>query len=353
MMNGTKSLTTAVATLYAELHDLTAMDASTERGRGSFVAKTIHGKRYWYSQKWVGKKRVQRSLGPETPELVDRIARLKQQLRDRRIEASRRRELCRALRAALNMTTDALSGAVIRQIADAGIFGAGAVLIGTHAFMTYPAMLGHRFARSATRTSDIDFAAVDVAAAEAAVSFSEAVRAVHDEFFVVPPRPGSRISTALKYRGAEARVELLTPLSTGRPWTPKVIASMAFGAQQVPFLDYLIEKPVPATYLFDDGVRVTVPDPARFALHKLIVAENRDISARAKAAKDVDQAAQLIATLSDIDGRTLDKAARALAAAGSSYLTKARRGAARLPEDVKILLPKALRDTGTASAGKR
>lgn len=352
-MNDRKSLTPAVATLYAELHDLTALDTSTERGRGSFVAKTISGKRYWYHQRWAGKKRLQRSLGPESPELLDQIAEWKERLRTLRVEAGRRREICRALRAALSISTDRLSGAVIRELADAGAFSAGAVLIGTHAFMTYSAMLGRRFGQALTITGDVDLGVVDVATKDPAVPFAQAVQSAHKEFFVVPPRPGSRISTALKYRGGEARVELLTPLVKGNPWVPKVVTTMAFGAQQVPFLDYLVKKPIPATYLFDDGIRIVVPDPARYALHKLIVAANRNISAQAKAAKDIDQAAQLILALSEIDSRTLSSANRSLAAFGPAYVKKARAGAVRLPEEIRRLLPKSLRDAAPRTGSKR
>ena len=45
------------------------------------------------------------------------------------------------------------------------------------------------------------------------------------------------------------------------------------------------------------GVLVNVPDPARFALHKLIVAGERDAFMHTKREKDLHQAAQLLALL--------------------------------------------------------
>lgn len=45
------------------------------------------------------------------------------------------------------------------------------------------------------------------------------------------------------------------------------------------------------------GVLVNVPNPARFALHKLIVAGERDSTMHTKREKDLRQAAQLLALL--------------------------------------------------------
>lgn len=47
----------------------------------------------------------------------------------------------------------------------------------------------------------------------------------------------------------------------------------------------------------DKAVLVNVPDPARFALHKLIVYGERKGSYRAKASKDLSQSASLLAYL--------------------------------------------------------
>ena len=63
------------------------------------------------------------------------------------------------------------------------------------------------------------------------------------------------------------------------------------------FLDFLIYAAVPAVVLHGGGVRVNVPAPERYALHKLIVATRRSVDGRLKAAKDVDQASALIHAL--------------------------------------------------------
>jgi hypothetical protein len=61
-------------------------------------------------------------------------------------------------------------------------------------------------------------------------------------------------------------------------------------------LDFLIRDPVRTVMLHDAGIAMTVPDPARYAVHKLIVAAqpSRD---RDKAAKDLVQAIALARAL--------------------------------------------------------
>ncbi len=63
------------------------------------------------------------------------------------------------------------------------------------------------------------------------------------------------------------------------------------------FLDYLIEEPVQAVIVGGRGVLVNVPQPARFALHKLWTAGQRPPAEQAKVRKDRRQAAALLEVL--------------------------------------------------------
>ncbi len=323
-----------IAALYSELHDLSA-DDDEHRREGGYSVKRIRGHRYWYHQIWVGSRRVQKAVGRETPELLEKISVWRAEAERWRAQMRRRKQLVRSLKAALSMTTDPLTGKVIERLSELRVFSSGAILIGTHAYSTYGPMLGVRTARANLRTSDIDFGAVNVATEDVQVSFADAVQSVDNAFFIVPSRPGSRISTALKYRGGSARVELLTPLGNGKPWQPEVIKSLQFGAQRTPYLDYLIEESVEATYLFGAGVRVSVPHPARYAWHKLIVAANRDASAQTKALKDVAQANELLKALLISRTNDVKRSAKTLIKHGSAYVRKARASASKLDDDLK------------------
>ena len=59
---------------------------------------------------------------------------------------------------------------------------------------------------------------------------------------------------------------------------------MPFQRLPLRFLDYLIEHPAQAVLLTGSGLLVHVPDPARFAFHKLWIAKRRPVSEQAKAA---------------------------------------------------------------------
>ncbi len=60
---------------------------------------------------------------------------------------------------------------------------------------------------------------------------------------------------------------------------------------------FVIADPIPAVALYGAGVPVTVPQPARYAVHKLMVAQLRRPES-AKRGKDMVQAKELIAALS-------------------------------------------------------
>ena len=76
---------------------------------------------------------------------------------------------------------------------------------------------------------------------------------------------------------------------------PGQLPALATGAQPLRFLDYLIYQEQKAVVLHGAGVLVNVPDPTRFAFHKLIVSQRR--SNLAKARKDLVQAQTLLEVL--------------------------------------------------------
>lgn len=311
----------AVTTLYAELLDLTADDAVLGYANVGYTKKAVKGRTYWYRQYSTGRERVQKYLGPETPELLVQIDRERQRSRDRRDELRQRKQLCRALIATIGRTMDSTTAKILKALSEAGAFSAGAVLIGSHAYGIYAAMLGRNFRDAHIRTGDVDFAAIHVAV-EHPVSFSEVIQAAEERMLLVPPAPHARITTKLKMRGSNYRVELLTPArdDSGKP---VVIENLKFGAQPLPYLDYLIEGPVDAVAPVDVGIRVKVPAPERFALHKLIVAQARDRSYFAKREKDLAQAEELIAVLREDLPEELAAAWQDLVDRGGDYADKA------------------------------
>jgi hypothetical protein len=105
-------------------------------------------------------------------------------------------------------------------------------------------------------------------------------------------------------------VEFLTPLTGRNPPKGSRTEIRQLGVPAIPlrFLDYLIENPVPAVALGRRPVLVRVPQPARYAVHKLIVSQERDKRFSLKTQKDLEQSFDLQKALEKIDPDSLAEA---------------------------------------------
>jgi hypothetical protein len=296
-----------VQTLYAELLDqLRAADAEASAGdfRGSLVSKLIRGRTYWYLQKSEGAAKRQIYLGTDSSPIVERVRAGVERRVAVASDEARRRDLVTMLAAGGMFRESAAIGTVLRVLADASVFRAGGILVGTQAFTCLANMLGVSFEKSSSRTADIDVAhdttipvALDQRRTEA--DLLAALRQGNPGFFAVPGLDVRDPSTSFHVRGRDLRVDFLTPdRSHGKSRKPVVLQHLGCAAQPLRGLDYLIEESVDAAAIVGSGVRVNVPLPARFAFHKLWVAAERPVSESAKARKDLRQAAALLEVLS-------------------------------------------------------
>ncbi|MCK6452896.1 MAG: hypothetical protein L6R19_18920 [Alphaproteobacteria bacterium] len=284
-------------TIYAELLDRAQAAAFEESfaDQGTFVAKSVKGRRYWYLQSVSGGRKQQRYAGPETPELLERIA----LHREHRDDARERRALVATLvRSAHLPRPAAAAGPVLAALAQAGVFRLRGVLVGTVAYQSYAAMLGVRLPQSTLLTADIDIAqdrAISVAVGDRIESLLDVLRRADPAFQPVPlPR---RSLAATSYAAPDVRVEFLTPNRGRNSDAPTPLPALGTHGQQLRFLDFLIRDPEPAVVLHGPGIPVLVPAPQRYALHKLIVAQRRAVASTAKARKDLAQAEALIDVL--------------------------------------------------------
>lgn len=285
-------------TAYADLLDRCASAAFSRAftGDGVFTPKTVRGRRYWYFQVMQEDgTRKQRYVGPETPELLERI----RAHREARSEQRDRQALVSTLvRSAHLPRPEARIGQIVEALADAGVFRLRGVLIGTVAYQTYSAMLGIRLPLAAVQTGDVDIAQfknVSVAVEERAPTILETLRKVDPSFRAVPHMHNQRSVTSYVARGG-MRVDFLTPNEGPDTDAPAALPALGTDAQQLRFLDFLIHDAEPAVLLYGEGVYVLVPSPERYAVHKLIVARRRNEGA-AKIDKDVRQAEALLDAL--------------------------------------------------------
>jgi hypothetical protein len=284
-------------TTYAELLERCANaafnDAFTEDG--AFTSKTVKGRKYWYFQTGTGAARTQRYVGPETPELLDRIG----HHRETRDDERERRALVSALVRSFGLPRPIPEiGDVIAALAKAGVFRLRGVLVGTVAYQTYAAMLGVRLSAAPLQTGDIDIAQfknVSVAIGDSTPPVLEILKEVDKTFRAIPHVVDGRRVTSYTAKGG-LRVDFLTPNEGQETGKPQALPALQTDAQPLRFLDFLIHDPEPAVILHGAGIHVHVPAPARYAVHKLIFSRRRP-EGLAKRDKDLQQADALFEML--------------------------------------------------------
>jgi hypothetical protein len=325
-----------IQTLYAELLErlmASRVDGSVGNTQGAFTTKLVKGNRYWYFQHLdPGGAKRQTYLGRSEPVLDSVVERL----RDARTGASEARaatrRLCSLLRTGGVMGIDAPSARVLRALTEAGVFHLGGVLVGTHAFVAIGTMLGVRWSAAGQRTQDIDVGAsrLLVAVPDLQADLPAALEILRMGFLPVPPFDRGSPSTSYSVRGRDLRVDLLTPTRRGGGSRPILIPRLNAAASPLPYLDYLIEECVPTAVPDGDGILISVPMPARFALHKLIVARERPAIFHTRKEKDLRQAAELIRLLAIERPGDLDLAVDGVKNRGRRWLDLARKGLADL-----------------------
>jgi hypothetical protein len=301
-------LSATAQTAYAQLQDAALAEhvsRSVAQLRGSFARKTVKGQDYWYFAFREGAKIRQIYVGPDHPR-VRALVEKKQQAED----AEKVETLARAYLAHRGTALLSKHWRVISRLTDYGFFRAGGVLVGTHAFAGYANMLGVRWT-SGEQTMDVDLAMpgknVSIALPDApSVDLHDAL-ASFEAGFLPAQSFGGEIGPTYRLQGdPDFQIDFLTTLGRAGP-KPMKIEALSVSAQPLKFMDYLVQAPAQTVMLAPAGhhVVVTVPAPARYAVHKLIVQGERSTAYRTKARKDVEQAAALFHYFASNDPRTL------------------------------------------------
>jgi hypothetical protein len=299
-LESTTALTLSAQTAYAQLFDA-ALGAEHVRSvadlNGSFASKTVKGRVYWYFQ-------CTQPSGALTQHYVGPDGERVRALIERARAPGSLEQLEPLARAAMALGCSAIlprHATVLRRLAEYGFFRAGGLLVGTHAFIAYDNMLGLRWANLG-RTQDIDFAHAGRSLSLALpssleVRTSDAIESLNMGFLPLSAFSGRAGGTFLIPREPEFRLDFLTPRHRGRD-EPFLHRQLHVPLQPLPYMEFSLEH-VEQAVVFSprDAIVVNIPDPARFALHKLIVYGERRGSFRAKAMKDLAQAAHLLDAL--------------------------------------------------------
>jgi hypothetical protein len=294
-----------VQTTYAELLERAAATAFSDAfpENGTFTPKTVNERRYWYFQLGTDEGRAQRYVGPESPELLERIEQHKRARNDER----ERRSLVSTLVRSFGLPPPFPQiGDLIAALARAGVFRLRSVLVGTVAYQTYSAMLGIRLPGALLQTNDVDiaqFTSVSVAIGDKTPPMLEVLRNVDKTFAEVPHTSGYRWAASYHSKSG-LRVDFITPNEGPDSDEPQNLPALRTDAHRLRFLDFLIHEPAPAVVLHGPGIYVSVPTPERYAVHKLIVALRRPPGITKKD-KDLKQAGTLLEALSEKRGEEL------------------------------------------------
>jgi hypothetical protein len=157
---------------------------------------------------------------------------------------------------------------------------------------------------AAILTGDADLAqdfAISVEVADSMPQVLDLLKGLDPTFRPVPHISGSPRSHAFRNQ-AGYRVEFMTTNRGTEEYSEKPASMPALGgasAEPLRFMDFLIRDPVRSILLHSAGISVVIPDPSRYAVHKLIIAGRRqnDAGGQAKRDKDLRQAGMLFDAL--------------------------------------------------------
>lgn len=218
---------------------------------------------------------------------------------------------------------DVKTYATIGALHNHGIFEAGGMLIGSHAYGVLLNKLGVRAALH--RTDDIDIARREQLAFRKVPSKSllEMLRESGVDFVPVPSLKRGAPATSFKKKGkAQFHVDLLVP-SRDETFPTVAVPELGAHATGLPYLKYLLAESQPATLLARQGCcEVRVPLPERYAVHKLVVSQLRT-GRGAKSSKDIDQASTLCAALAELHPGAIEDAVNALPRKMAKHFRKA------------------------------
>lgn len=165
---------------------------------------------------------------------------------------------------------------ILKVFADNHLFDEGVELIGSWCFQLYQKHLGAK--NFPLRTQDIDFLIPNPFHGKEHLDFIEQLEKLgfNRDF----NRNGS-----IYLWNAELKIEFITPEKGAGVDGSIKIGKLGINAIPLRFVSLLLDNPITVV---EDGVKILVPNPANFCLHKLIIASRR--RKIDKSIKDLQQA---------------------------------------------------------------
>lgn len=184
---------------------------------------------------------------------------------------------------------------ILKVFADNNLFDEGVELIGSWCFQLYQKHLGAKI--FPLRTQDIDFLIPNPYHGKEHADFIEQLENLgfnHDF-----KRDGS-----LYLWNAELKIEFITPEKGRGVDTSIRVKKLGINAIPLRFVGFLLDKPIT---IVDSGIKIRLPNPTNFCLHKLIIA-----SRRRKIEKNLKDLQQAICTSVVVNREEMQKLFRSL-----------------------------------------
>lgn len=268
--------------------------------QGSFVKENRRDSLYWY---WVGRNEtgnvMRVYIGPDNSATQSLIV----SLESRKVEAKQAIESMKrtvaAYRASGGVPNEPAHFKIIALLAQQNLFRKGIFVIGSHGFLSICNALGISSNNAFIRTTDIDFPRPQgVALAipderKSLLDVPSTIKSFDKNFFLVPQLDEKNPSTSLLNNHSKVKVDFLT-VNRGSN-KPVFFDDLGIAAEPLRFMDYLLGgEPLKGMIIGNYAIPVQLPNPVRFAIHKLIISQERQSYFKAKSQKDVAQAAILL-----------------------------------------------------------
>lgn len=324
----------ALSVLYADLESYALNQHEVFVGTAGSVIerKNATGFHFYVHQFYdsEGKKRERYLAGPVGSREADRVA---EKTRTRIGELKDIVSSLRMLGREGFHLVDAKTYATLASLHNHGVFSAGGLLIGSHAYGVLLNRLGVRATPYATE--DIDIARRETLAFEKIPehSFLEMLNDSGIAFVEVPQLNRKQPSTSFKQRGrSRFHIDLLVS-STQEDFPVVPVPELQAHATGLPYLNYLLAESQTTLLMAREGCcSVRVPVPERFAAHKLIVSRLRT-GREAKSDKDIFQACVLCAALAESHPGAIESAVAKIPRRAKKYFRSALKSAGRLLQE--------------------
>lgn len=289
-----------ILTLYADLDQSVA--ASAGDVPATISRRLESGQRRIYAKIREGIISRQVYLGTSGDTKAERLA---QAYKDAAERARLRRSTVSTIKRSGVAAPSLEVGRILDALSHAGLFERGAVLVGTAAYQCYPCIVGYNLPNASLMTRDIDLAIARIAVPRLLAvgkALEDVLKEADPSFAAVM----QGVAAPKRFRNKQGfEFEVLT--TPGRKSDALKIKGLDCFATPLPFMDYLIGEAMDVTALYGRGVRVRVPNPLRYAIHKAIIAGRR-IAQSQKKPKDIAQARAIVAAYRASDPDALDDA---------------------------------------------